>query len=203
MKIINSKIYKGEIYQIIVDADDYDRAVAFAVNGWEIKYTTGSNNPYVMTRKTVLVDGVKVRKQYYLHRFIMNVLDDSSIHIDHEFTNTLDNRKSQLRVATRSQNMSNRTSKKTSACKYLGVSYCKSVKGLKKYRTNIKAENIKNNIHLGYYADEDSAGYAYNLAAVLVHKNFANLNEIDESKVSDSLSIMQYVSYTLNKFNFI
>jgi|GEM_PF-1347329 len=203
MIIIDSKIYKGKKYSIIIDKEDYERVMAFAPNGWEIKYTKGSNNPYVITRKTVVIDGVKVRKNYYLHRFVMNVLHDSSIHIDHIHTQTLDNRKSELRAATRSQNMSNRTSKKTSACKFLGVSYCTSVKGLKKYRANIKAEHVKSNIHLGYYADEDSAGLAYNLAARVIHETFANLNDIDYSKIVDRVSVSNYIKGVLQKYQFI
>lgn len=188
MKIIKSKCKK---FKIIIDKNDYNRVNEFAVNGWEIKYTTGSNNPYVLTRKTI--DGK--RKQYYLHIVVMNTLDDPTKHIDHINRNTLDNRKSNLRFVTRRENMKNRTSKKNSRCKYLGVSYCESKRGTKKYRTNIKDENIsKNNIHLGYYYDEDSAGYAYNLAAKTIHHEFANLNDINMSNISNKKEIESYIS---------
>ena len=167
-------------YTILVDDEDYQRIIDFAPNGWEAKYTTGSNNPYAITRKTIDVGDKRVRKQYYLHRVVMNVLDTPDVKVDHKLTNTLDNRKGSLRLVTQAQNMKNRTSKKNSASKHLGVSYCTSARGSKKYRVNIQDFNIKKgNIHLGYYLDEESAGYAYNVAAKLVHGEYANLNQVN------------------------
>ena len=103
--IIKSKCGK---YNILIDKKDYDKVIDFAPNGWEIKYTTNSNNPYVITRKTI----DKVRKQYYLHRLVMDVLDFPSQYVDHININPLDNRTENLRIVNRSQNMKNRTSKK-------------------------------------------------------------------------------------------
>ena len=187
-------------YDIIIDDEDYQKIMDFAPNGWEIKFTTGSNNPYVLTRKTVIINNKKVRKQYYLHRLIMGVLDDQNQKVDHKFTNTLDNRKSELRLVTCQENSKNRTSKKNSASKYLGVSFCASKRGSKKYRVNIKDKNINhNNIHLGYYYDEESAGYAYNLGAIKIHGEYANLNEIDINNIKNFEEIKEYIFKILNK----
>ena len=189
-------------YTILVDEEDYQRVMNFAPNGWEAKYTTFSNNPYAITRKTIDVDGKRQRKQYYLHRLVMNVFDTPDVKVDHKFTNTLDNRKSSLRLVTQAQNMKNRTSKKNSASKHLGVAYCKSAGGSKKYRVNIKDFKLhKNNIHLGYYLDEESAGYAYNVAAQIVHGEYANLNQVNMDLVMYPEDIEEFVLDKLKPFN--
>lgn len=181
-----------------VDDEDYDRVIAFAPNGWEAKYTTSSNNPYAITRKTIDLNGGRVRKQYYMHRLVMNVLDEPTKHIDHK-KDTLDNTKQNLRIATRIENMKNRASAKNSTSKHLGVCYCKEKKGKKKWRAII-TPSYSANIHLGYYDNEDSAGYAYNLAAKIIHKEFANLNSIDTVDDADKIAI--YVqSVILEKCN--
>lgn len=193
---IKSKCGKHDIQ---IDIDDHQRVIDFAPNGWEVKFFTKSNNPYAVTRKTI--DGK--RKQFYLHRLVMNVLNSSTPHVDHKFNDSLDNRKESLRLVSRSQNMKNRTSSKTGSSKHLGVYYCKAKRGTKKYRANIKDANIKNNIHLGYYYDEESAGYAYNLAAKVVHQEYANLNKIDINEVDSSDDIREYVENTLKRYELI
>jgi len=77
--IIKSKCGK---YDILIDDDDYQKAVSFAPNGWEAKFTTGSNNPYAHTRKTIVIDGKKIRKSYYLHRLVMDVLNSTTVNLN-------------------------------------------------------------------------------------------------------------------------
>ena len=201
MIIIKSKNFQGK-YNIKIDKTDYQKVIDFAPNGWEIKLTTNSNNAYAITRKTLLIDGLKKRKQFYLHRLIMGVINvDDELHVDHINNKPLDNRKANLRLVTRAQNMKNRTSKKNSRCKHLGVSYCKSKVGDNKFRVNIQDQTLKNgNIHLGYYFDEDSAAYAYNFAAKFIHKEYANYNKPNMSKVVNVIGIEEYVNTVLNKY---
>lgn len=178
--IIKSKCGK---YDILIDDEDLGKVTSFAPNGWEAKYTTGANSPYAITRKTIKVDGKSIRKQYYMHRLIMDILDKPDVHIDH-IDGTLDNRKSNLREATRTQNMKNRKSAKNSTSRHLGVHYCAYKRGSKKWRAVIKPDESRN-MHLGYYYDEESGGYAYNLAAEIIHGKFANLNKIDLSLINE------------------
>jgi len=194
--IIKSKCGK---YDIQIDNEDYQKVIGFAPNGWEVRFFTKSNNPYAITRKTI--DGK--RKQFYLHRLVMNVLNSTTPHIDHKHNDSLDNRKESLRFVSRYQNMANRTSAKGSSCKHLGVSYCKTKRGTKKYRTSIKdGESHPHNIHLGYYYDEHSGGYAYNLAAEVIHGEYANLNTININDVDNPNDIREYVEKVLEKYNF-
>ena len=195
MKII--KPVNRKDFEIIVDDEDYQRVMDFATNGWEVRYFTKSNNPYATTRKTI--DGK--RKQFYLHRLVMNALNSNLPHVDHINRKTLDNRKENLRFVTRSQNMKNRASKKTSRCKYLGVSYCLSHVGSDKYRVNIQSQDIaKKNIHLGYYSDAKAAAYAYNQGAMILHGEYANLNEVGPTEIYNSDEIKIDVVRRINEF---
>jgi hypothetical protein len=200
VKIENSVKIKSKCgnFEIIIDHEDIDKVNDFSPNGWEAKITTGSHLPYAITRKTT--DGV--RKQYYLHRLIMDVLETSNIHIDHKNGNKLDNRKENLRIATRVQNMKNRTSAKNSTSKFLGTYYCKNKRGIKKWRSVITPYNHPN-IHLGYHETEEQGAYAYNLAAKIIHKEFANFNELDSSLVDNKEEIEFKVSEYLKLKSFI
>jgi hypothetical protein len=185
-------------HTIIVDDEDYNKVMEFATNGYEARLFTNSNNRYAVTRKTI--NGQ--RKQFFVHRLIMNVLHDSKIHIDHINRNPLDNRKSNLRIVTRRENMKNRTSSKNSYSKHLGVSYCNSKRGSNKYRVGIKDFLLhKNNIFLGYYSDEDSAAYAYNIAAKIIHKEFANLNDVSKIEIIEADDIEKYVIEKIKLIN--
>lgn len=68
--------------------------------------------------------------------------------VDHINRNRLDNRKENLRIATRKENARNR--------RYKGYNWMKREK---KWRAQIKVDGVK--IHLGYFTDESEAGKAY------------------------------------------
>lgn len=93
--------------------------------------------------------------------------------VDHKKHNTLDDRIENLRPATRSQNLINRTSSKNSTSKYLGVSFHKLAN---KWCANIFID--KKLKHLGYFIIEMEAALAYNEAAKIHFGEFANLNVI-------------------------
>jgi hypothetical protein len=172
---------KGEKLKMLIDDEDYNLIKSFCINPIEGKLTTGSRTPYAITRKTIN----KKRKQFYIHRLVMGILDNPSIHIDHINGNTIDNRKENLRIVTRSQNMKNRSSSVNGTSKFLGVYYCSNKRGGKKWRAVIKPSN-DSNIHLGYYSDEYLGAYAYNIAAKVIHGEYANLNDIDIFNCSSS-----------------
>lgn len=188
MKTFKSKCGK---YNIIVDDEDYQRVIDFAPNWWQVKFTTGSNYPYAVTRKTI--EGK--RKFFYLHRLIMNIWETNTPHVDHiKQGDKLDNRKENLRIVTCSQNMSNRTKKKNSASAYLGVTFC-GYKKSRPYRVDIQRKDLNNGnkIFLGYYDSDIQAGYAYNCAANIIHKEYANLNNINSNEVNN----LNYINYCI------
>jgi hypothetical protein len=105
-----------------------------------------------------------------MHRLIMKV-SDSSVFIDHIDGNGLNNQKSNLRIATRSQNNANRLAKKNGTSKYLGV--CR-IKNRDRFQANITKDGKQ--YALGYFTTEEAAAKAYNEAAIRLHGEFANLN---------------------------
>lgn len=106
-----------------------------------------------------------------MHRLIMG-LEDKKLVIDHINGNSLDNRKSNMRICDRGQNQwnSKKTSKATSPFK--GVR--KTSGG--KFEARIKTRNITTN--LGLFDNELDAARAYNKAARKQHGEYANINII-------------------------
>jgi hypothetical protein len=111
-------------------------------------------------------------KRLLMHRFIMGI-EDSNILVDHRNHNTLDNQKTNLRIATKAQNCRNKKHRNNTRSIYSGVSWHKaSNKWIAKICVNYK------NIHLGIFDIEGDAAIAYNMAAIQHFGEFANLNSI-------------------------
>ncbi len=141
-------------YVTYVDKKYY---LKFKDKHWSI--TCGWNNtPYV------LVGGKS------LSRAIMGT--PKGLIAEHKNHNTLDNRRRNLRNATRAQNMWNR--KKTcGSSKYKGVYFRPPYK---KWRAAIYFNNKR--ISVGYFAKEEDAARAYNKRAKQLFGKFACLNII-------------------------
>jgi hypothetical protein len=94
--------------------------------------------------------------------------------VDHRNTDSLDNRRVNLRLATHSQNSCNsRRDKSNTYSRYRGVSFNKRKQ---KWFAAIRANGKKT--WLGYYDNELDAAKAYDLAAKKYHGEFAMLNFI-------------------------
>lgn len=108
-----------------------------------------------------------------MHRDIMKA--ESKTDVDHINHNKLDNRKSNLRICTRSQNMQNM---KPSDDGYKGVSYFGDYKAkrIKKWRARIRYNYEY--IYLGYHKTEKEAAKAYNIKAKELFGEFAYLNRV-------------------------
>lgn len=91
--------------------------------------------------------------------------------IDHTNQDKLDNRWSNLRSATSSENSINRPVKNNTSSKYVGVSWSKVCK---KWHAYIGKERKKYN--LGFFECEIEAAKTYDKAARNLHGEFANLN---------------------------
>lgn len=99
--------------EAIVDNEDYDIQNQFK---W-CAHWVPSTKSYVAMRREV-VDGVS--KTIYMHREIMNTPD--GMECDHRHHNTLDNRRSELRNCTQSQNRMNKRIYKNNTSGWKGVS---------------------------------------------------------------------------------
>ncbi len=140
----------------IVDAEDYPSLSRYT---W---FAEGGPKTYYAVRKE---NGKSIK----MHRQILNASDHLVVdHIDH---NGLNNRKTNLRLATFTQNCQNqrRLSKKTSI--YKGVYWNKAQK---KWAAKITAN--KKTHHLGYFKNQTAAAKAYDRAAKKLHGEYASLN---------------------------
>lgn len=117
------------------------------------------------------------RKNYYrseidgktigLSNYIMNYYGDDII--DHINNNVLDNRKENLRIVTYKQNAMNRSSRKNSLSKYVGVT-----KTNNKWTSYINVNNKK--IYLGQFDDEIEAAKVRDIATKKYFGEYGNLN---------------------------
>lgn len=107
-----------------------------------------------------------------MHRVILG-LSDRKQKCDHIDGNTLNNQKSNLRIATHAENMSNRIKKANCASKYLGVVF---INKSKKWQARMRHYKVIYRSH-PFPAEEDAAR-AYNEMAVKHKGEFARLNII-------------------------
>jgi hypothetical protein len=146
----------------IVDPEDFER---LNKHKW---YASKWGNTFYAVRCA----GPRNKTKYIrMHREIMRPPDHLVIdHINHK---GLDNRKANLRNATRAQNNYNRVAikRKGATSKYKGVAWKKEKK---KWRAHIYFNG--EGIFLGYFKDEIQAAKAYDKAAKKYYGQFAYLN---------------------------
>ena len=146
----------------LVDDEDYEYLNQFK---WHI-YKQNRNNFYA---RTVIYQNKK-RIGIVMHRLLLKC--EGKI-IDHISGDGLDNRRSNIRCCTKSENPINRRININNNSGYKGVSWFKVVK---KWRAQIQYKKIV--YHLGTYDNRIDAAKAYNKAAIKFHGEFAKLNEI-------------------------
>lgn len=124
------------------------------------------------------VGGRKNRKRLRMHRLIMNAM--KGFDVDHINHNGLDNRRCNLRICTRRQNIRNTLKRfgSISTSKYKGVHWRKDSS-----RWQARIFNGSRQVSLGHFDTEVDAAKAYNKAASEYFGEFAKLNNI-ESEVA-------------------
>lgn len=140
-----------------LDDDDYTRAKDFHWHKSRRGYVAG----------TVLEDGV--RKRVYLHRWLLNAQPGQIV--DHIDRDPLNNCRSNLRLATRSQNQANRRRNTTSRSGFKGVSWHK---GRGKWVARIQVQGQR--LHLGYFDTSLEAAYMYDAYAQTYFGEYARTN---------------------------
>jgi hypothetical protein len=154
---------KGKV--ALVDDEDYEQVNAFK---WHAKLAQ-NNGRWYAERGIYLPNGKQSRQS--MHRFIMGLDYGDPREVDHkDRINTLDNRRSNLRV-TLNQNPQNRGIPKTNTSGFKGVSWSQQAQ---KWRAQIEAGG--KSTHLGYFSTPELAAAAYDAAAIEYHKEFAVTN---------------------------
>lgn len=155
------KIYLEEEEFSIVSPSDYYQVKNF---NWYL----GSNGREFYAFRNIKTGPGKTR-MVSMHRQIMDF--PKGILVDHKNGDTLDNRRSNLRLATHTQNMHNCRKMKNTSSQYRGVSFIKD-RGL--WGSQITNEGKR--IFLGRFRDEIDAAKAYDCAARKYFGEFARLN---------------------------
>lgn len=147
----------------LVDDEDFDYLVS-----WKWCF---SSKGYAMRMEKRSETGRNKRGVIYLHRQVMKA--ENGTQVDHINGNPLDNRKSNLRLATHSENMRNRKLQKNNTTGYKGVWFNKK---RKRYIATIKINGQSRTIKSAETAQE--AAEAYNDKAIEIYGDFARLNSL-------------------------
>lgn len=152
-------------YIALVDDEDYDRAMQY---NWRATTSIEARRVYIYACRWKPI-GKGKRVIEYLQKFILN----TPHLIDHVNRDGLDNRKSNLRLATFGQNNQNMIKKqhKKNSSQYKGVGFHK---GMHRWRVRLTTNYVE--CVIGYYDTEVEAAVAYNNKAIEVFGEFAKLN---------------------------
>jgi len=155
------RIDLGEREWTILDQKDYYRY-------GNLKWSLGGSK-----KKFYAVSGIKDKdgnfKMVRLQRLIMN--EPPGLLVDHKNGDSLDNRRENLRIATRTQNLFNTRKRKNTSSRFVGVSIDKRYCLWEAYITHRRKK-----IFLGYFKNEVDAARAYDAAAKKSRGEFARLN---------------------------
>lgn len=143
----------------IVDVDRYEE---FSAHNWNALWSPLTNSYYVA--RTALINGKWT--QVRMHTLVAGATKGQIV--DHKNHNTCDNRLENLRIATKSQSMSNRRLRKDSRSGLKGVTFAEG-----RWMACIQANGKKKTI--GRYPTAQLAYEAYCKAAIELHGEFACL----------------------------
>jgi hypothetical protein len=146
----------------IVDAEDYE---CLAAHRWHA--IRASNGQFYAVRAVKQTDGSWQR--LYMHNAIMGDAPAPGMTVDHRETDaTLDNRRSNLRWATKAQQGCNRRRRCNNTSGYKGVSLHRATK---KWLAQIRHCGVT--ISLGLFATKEDAHSCYCAAAAKLHGEFS------------------------------
>lgn len=158
----------------LVDDDDFQLVNAYKWRAYKTKHTY-----YALNNK----------RPFLMHRLIMGLQAGDRREVDHINHNGLDNRKSNLRVASRNQNNWNRKKQSGFTSQYKGVSRCSRAN---RYEVHIKIYGKA--YRIGSFMDEIEAAKIYDRVALATFGDFACINFPRNNYASkDYLTIYQAI----------
>lgn len=146
----------------VVLIDDADYPLVSQYN-WRLR--SGGGATYAITNSR----NEGKRTTVSMHRLIMG---EGALAVDHVNRNGLDNRRSNLRWATRSEN--GRNSRPSKGRRFKGVYFKRDEKYSKPWEAQITVDG--KNVFLGCYSTEEEGARAYDAAAKRYFGEFACLN---------------------------
>jgi hypothetical protein len=154
------KVAAGRV--ALIDEEDFELVAPYRWNVREVwKNGHHVSGPYALTSLSRRDHGGKAPT------LLMHVLIMGQPWVDHVNGNGIDNRRSNLRLATPAQNAANRRMRQSGISQYKGVAL---VKASGRWIAHL------GNRHLGVFSSELSAAYAYDLAAREAYGEFAFTN---------------------------
>ena len=142
----------------LIDASDAALVLGYPFGRWGARLCTGKRTTYA-----------RRSDNSGMHSAVLGVSDGSPV--DHINLDGLDNKRSNLRIATPSQNQANQLPSRGGSSKYKVVCWHKPQRKWQAYILGSKAR-----ITLGYFRNEIDAAKAYDRAAPGVYGEFARLN---------------------------
>lgn len=149
---------------LVALVDDVDAEAVLAAGPWHPYRRPHTTYAIAHTRKE---SGQRTTVQ--MHVLILGIRTG----IDHVDRDGLNNRRANLRPATRSQNGANRRVPSNNTSGYRGVAWHR-----RNSRWIASIQVDKRTRHLGYFGSPEEAARAYNVAAVQYFGEFAVLNEL-------------------------
>ena len=144
-------------YNVLIDDDDYVRVSA-------IKWYISS---YHLKKNLVYFHKTIKQRTMSLHRYIAGLQYGNKNTVDHINGNTLDNRRSNLRICNNKENVRKRKINKNNTTGHKGVTYHKHKR---LFCARIRVDNKR--IFLGYFSTPELAHKAYCEASKKYHGEF-------------------------------
>jgi hypothetical protein len=161
------KLGRKDMVALVDDCDADLQAM-----GWHAHKAKG-NHYYACSREST-----GARQRYWLHNEVMQRVVGMPLAqgelVDHINRDRLDNRRANLRIATKSENEANKVKGSRGVSRFKGVSKTRAGN----WKAEITVE--KTRIYLGTFGTEVAAAKAYNEQALDSYGEFATLNEIEE-----------------------
>jgi hypothetical protein len=154
--------------EVIIDKEDFEKIVML---GFHKCVPDHSGNIYF---EHVVYNHQKVIEYIKLHRYLVNAPRNKIV--DHANGNTLDNRKSNLRICTHAENTRNQKISRRNTSGFKGVRCLPGITGRgngKKYQARIRHEGKL--INLGVFSTPEQAYRAYCEASKKYHGEFGRI----------------------------
>jgi hypothetical protein len=170
-------IHKGQSMEIMIDTTDWPMLEPYS---W---YVEKAKKTYYAITQTGACSGGKQGRGKRLH----TILCPGAPQVDHIDRNGLNNKRSNLRAATVSQNNMNRGKRSNTSSPYIGVSWSAD---RQKWQAGIKIDGKR--IALGRFNSAEEAALVRDAAAISLFKDRAALN-FSLQLVQSYIDTMEYL----------